>query len=93
MYSRNLGSTKATSNLLLHLKEDLIHFILCVDMFCGVVIFNITTDFASHSTGYQNHSYTLDQIRRPVNNHLMDLSIFCKHNMLVNLIHSRSLQC
>ena len=76
MYSRNLGSTKATSNLLLHLKESLIHFILCLDMFCGVVIFNITTDFTSHSTGYQNHSYKLDQIRRPVNNHFMDLSIF-----------------
>ena len=76
MHSRNLGSTKATSNLLLHLKENLIHFILCLDMFCGVVIFNITTDFTSHSTGYQNHSYILDQIRRPVNNHLMDLSIF-----------------
>ena len=91
MYSRNLGSTKATSNLLLHLKENLIHFILCLDMFCGVVIFNITTDFTSHSTGYQNHSYILDQIRRPVNNHLMDFSIFCKHNMLVNLIHSHSL--
>ena len=60
MYSRNLGSTKATSNLLLHLKESLIHFILCLDMFCGVVIFNITTDFTSHSTGYQNHSYKLD---------------------------------
>ena len=76
MYSRNLGSTKATSNLSLHLKESLIHFILCLDRFCGVVIFNITTDFTSHSTGYQNHSYILDQIRRPVNNHFMDLNIF-----------------
>ena len=45
MYSHNLGSTKATSNLLLHLKESLIYFILCLDMFYGVVIFNITTDF------------------------------------------------
>ena len=45
-------------------------------MFCGVVIFNTTTDFTSHSTGYQNHSYTLDQIRRPVNNRFMDLNIF-----------------
>ena len=80
MYSRNLGSTRPTSNVLLHLKESLIHFILCLDdcldMFCGVVIFNITTDFTSHSTGYQNHSFILDQIRRPVNNHFMDLNIF-----------------
>ena len=45
-------------------------------MFCGVVVFNITTDFTSHSTGYQNHSYIFDQIRRPVNNHFMDLDIF-----------------
>ena len=89
MYIGYLGSTKATSNLLLHLKESLILFILCLDMFCGVVtcIFNITTDFTSHSTGYQNHSYILDQIHQPVNNHLMNLNIFCKHNMLVNLIH------
>ena len=29
MYSRNLGSNKATSNLFLHLKESLIHFVLC----------------------------------------------------------------
>ena len=75
----NLGSTKATSNLLLHLKESLIHFILCLDLFCGVVIFNTITDFTCHSTGYQNHSYILYQICRPVNNHFMDL------NILVNI--------
>ena len=76
MYSSNIGSTKAISNLLLHLKESLIHFLLCLDMFCGVVIFIITTDFTSHLTRYQNHSYILDQIRRPVKNHFMDLNIF-----------------
>ena len=43
-------------------------------MFCVVVIFDITTDFTSHSTGYQNHSYILDQICRPVNNHFIDLN-------------------
>ena len=74
MYSHNLGSTKATSNLFY--KESLIHFILWLDMFCGVVIFNITTDFTSPSTGYQNHSFIFDQIRLPVNNHFMDLNIF-----------------
>ena len=45
-------------------------------MFCWVVILDTTTDFTSHSTGYQNHSYILDQIRRSVNNHFMDLDIF-----------------
>ena len=47
-------------------------------MFCGVVIFNITTDFTSHSTGYQNQYYILDQIRGPVNSNFMDLNDFVK---------------
>ena len=37
-------------------------------MFCGVVILNITTDFTSHSTGYQNHSHATARGSNPGRN-------------------------